>query len=203
MAVNAPNLSGKQHYTVQVCPRRELFFSEVNNSEENPPTQALQLGFELALKERDAVLRDNARAQEERDAALRELEALRAEMGRSAAGQKQTDSGSLSRGTGKKVKDKPNIVEAEQAYEELRFFSTRLQNNRSTTRSAQAFRPSLRQARVPVMGLDSATEGSLQIAGRACYPLCHQRHGCWRRGCMMNNRLRIVQATFSAVLSLV
>ncbi|KAK3743257.1 hypothetical protein RRG08_043968, partial [Elysia crispata] len=50
--------------------------------EENPPTQALQLGFELALKERDAVLRDNARAQEERDQALRELDALRAEMGR-------------------------------------------------------------------------------------------------------------------------
>ncbi|GFR75570.1 tight junction protein ZO-1-like [Elysia marginata] len=85
--------------------------------EENPPTQALQLGFELALKERDAVLRDNAKAQEERDQALRELEALRAEMGRS--GQKQTESGSLSRGTGKKLKEKPTIVESEQAYEEV------------------------------------------------------------------------------------
>ncbi|XP_012946538.1 uncharacterized protein LOC106014057, partial [Aplysia californica] len=48
-------------------------------SEENPPTQALQLGFELALKERDAVLRDNARTQEERDDALRQLDKVKAE----------------------------------------------------------------------------------------------------------------------------
>ncbi|XP_033725435.1 tight junction protein ZO-1-like isoform X4 [Pecten maximus] len=48
-------------------------------ADEKTPTQALQLGFELALKERDAVLRENAKAVEERDQALRELQQLRTE----------------------------------------------------------------------------------------------------------------------------
>ncbi|GFN89928.1 hypothetical protein PoB_001643400 [Plakobranchus ocellatus] len=33
----------------------------------------------------------------------------------------------------------------------------------------------LQQARAPVMGLEPATEGSLQISGRIRYPLCHRR----------------------------
>ncbi|GFN82252.1 hypothetical protein PoB_000875800 [Plakobranchus ocellatus] len=33
----------------------------------------------------------------------------------------------------------------------------------------------LRQARAPKAGLEPATEGSLQISGRICYPLCHRR----------------------------
>ncbi|CAG5114445.1 unnamed protein product, partial [Candidula unifasciata] len=49
------------------------------NEEENPPTQALQLGFEIALKERDAVLRENAKAQEERDQVIRQLEQVKNE----------------------------------------------------------------------------------------------------------------------------
>lgn len=43
------------------------------------PTQALQLGFELALKERDAALRENARAMEERDVVMRQFHELRQE----------------------------------------------------------------------------------------------------------------------------
>ncbi|KAH3809975.1 hypothetical protein DPMN_138357, partial [Dreissena polymorpha] len=41
---------------------------------EKKPTQALQLGFELALKERDAVLRENAKAIQERDKAMRQAQ---------------------------------------------------------------------------------------------------------------------------------
>lgn len=44
-----------------------------------PPSQALQLGFELALKERDAVLRENAKAVEERDTALRQYQLMKTE----------------------------------------------------------------------------------------------------------------------------
>jgi len=44
-----------------------LFFHLLESEGDKKPTQALQLGFELALKERDAVLRENARAIEERD----------------------------------------------------------------------------------------------------------------------------------------
>ncbi|XP_029649840.1 tight junction protein ZO-1 isoform X3 [Octopus sinensis] len=44
-----------------------------------PPSQALQLGFELALKERDAVLRENAKAVEERDSALRQYHLMKNE----------------------------------------------------------------------------------------------------------------------------
>ncbi len=43
------------------------------------PTQALQLGFELALKERDAVLREKAKALEERDSAIRHLQQFKSE----------------------------------------------------------------------------------------------------------------------------
>ncbi|XP_064644896.1 tight junction protein ZO-1-like isoform X2 [Lineus longissimus] len=50
--------------------------------EESSPTRALQLGFELALKERDAVLRENAKALEVRDLALREMEALKSDRDR-------------------------------------------------------------------------------------------------------------------------
>ena len=35
-------------------------------------TQALQLGFELALRERDAVLRENARAVKEKNTAMQQ-----------------------------------------------------------------------------------------------------------------------------------
>ena len=48
-------------------------------TETQNPTQALQLGFELALKERDAALRENVRAQEERDLALRQIHEMRHE----------------------------------------------------------------------------------------------------------------------------
>ncbi|GFO40023.1 hypothetical protein PoB_006652800 [Plakobranchus ocellatus] len=33
----------------------------------------------------------------------------------------------------------------------------------------------LHQARAPVVGLEPAIEGSLQISGRIHYPLCHRR----------------------------
>jgi len=55
-----------------------FFFTEAL-SDEKTPTQALQHGFELALKERDAVLRENAKAIEERDQALRQLQLLKTE----------------------------------------------------------------------------------------------------------------------------
>ena len=48
-----------------------------NISDDKSPTKALQLGFELALKERDAVLRENAKAIEERDEAIRELQDIK------------------------------------------------------------------------------------------------------------------------------
>ena len=49
------------------------------DTDEKKPTQALQLGFELALKERDAVLRENAKALEERDQAMRRAKQLQNE----------------------------------------------------------------------------------------------------------------------------
>ncbi|XP_013406126.2 tight junction protein ZO-1-like isoform X4 [Lingula anatina] len=55
-------------------------------SEDKTPTQALQLGFELALKERDAVLRENARAMEERDQAIRHYQEMKDERDRALAG---------------------------------------------------------------------------------------------------------------------
>jgi hypothetical protein len=54
-------------------------------ADERSPTRALQLGFELALKERDAVLRENAKALEERDVALRENEVLKSDRDRGVA----------------------------------------------------------------------------------------------------------------------
>ena len=55
-----------------------LLFAE-SITEKSGPTQALQIGFELALKERDAVLRENVRAVEERDQALRQYAAMKNE----------------------------------------------------------------------------------------------------------------------------
>lgn len=49
------------------------------NGEEKKPTQALQLSLELALNERDLMLRENAKAVEERDQAIRQLELLKSE----------------------------------------------------------------------------------------------------------------------------
>ena len=42
-------------------------------------TQALQLGFELALRERDAVLRENARAVKEKNTAMQQYHEMRHE----------------------------------------------------------------------------------------------------------------------------
>ncbi|RUS81237.1 hypothetical protein EGW08_010979 [Elysia chlorotica] len=53
---------------------------------------------------------------------------------------KPTESGSLSRGSGKKVKDKPTIVESEQAYEE--FATPPYTMNALTGRSANSNQPS-------------------------------------------------------------
>ena len=53
-----------------------MYFPDAITENQNP-TQALQLGFELALKERDAALRENVRAQEERDLALRQIHEMR------------------------------------------------------------------------------------------------------------------------------
>ncbi|XP_050399487.2 tight junction protein ZO-1 isoform X3 [Patella vulgata] len=51
--------------------------SEVDDDDK--PSQALQLGFELALKDRDAVLREKAKATEERDNAIRQLQQVKSE----------------------------------------------------------------------------------------------------------------------------
>ncbi|XP_055873849.1 tight junction protein ZO-1-like isoform X3 [Biomphalaria glabrata] len=107
--------------------------------EDNPPTQALQLGFELALKERDAVLRENARAQEARDEALRQLEAVKRERDQAVShlenytskSGKVTDGISTLDRAGKVVKDKPVVMETDLAYEELRFTSSSLLNNQN------------------------------------------------------------------------
>ncbi|XP_041355918.1 tight junction protein ZO-1-like isoform X2 [Gigantopelta aegis] len=58
-----------------------MFLLETSEAEgdESKPTQALQLGFELALKERDAVLREKSKAVEERDVAIRHLQQLKSE----------------------------------------------------------------------------------------------------------------------------
>ncbi|KAH9508486.1 hypothetical protein Btru_055324, partial [Bulinus truncatus] len=96
--------------------------------EDNPPTQALQLGFELALKERDAVLRENARSQETRDDALRQLEAVKRERDQalsdleiftSRSGRVTDGVSSLDR-SGSKIKEKPVVMETDLAYEEKR-----------------------------------------------------------------------------------
>ncbi|ESO89730.1 hypothetical protein LOTGIDRAFT_164752 [Lottia gigantea] len=47
--------------------------------DDDKPSQALQLGFELALKDRDAVLREKAKASEERDNAIRQLQQVKSE----------------------------------------------------------------------------------------------------------------------------
>ncbi|XP_035670919.1 tight junction protein ZO-1-like isoform X5 [Branchiostoma floridae] len=47
--------------------------------EEKSPSKALQLGFELALKERDAVLRENALALKERDTAMKQYQEMKHE----------------------------------------------------------------------------------------------------------------------------
>ncbi|KAI0232969.1 hypothetical protein LSAT2_016749 [Lamellibrachia satsuma] len=62
------------------CPHLLTSFL-VNSSEiaecDKAPTPALQLGLELALRERDTALRENARAIEERNVAQRQFEAMR------------------------------------------------------------------------------------------------------------------------------
>ena len=63
-----------------------LFISIVETiSDEKKPTQALQLGFELALKERDAVLRENAKALEARDQAILRAEQFQKERDKALA----------------------------------------------------------------------------------------------------------------------
>lgn len=47
--------------------------------EDKSPTEALQLGFELALKERDAALRDKSQIQEERDEVFRKYHDMKKE----------------------------------------------------------------------------------------------------------------------------
>lgn len=47
--------------------------------EDKTPTQALQLGFELALKERDEALRENARLQDDRSHAIRQAQSMKKE----------------------------------------------------------------------------------------------------------------------------
>ena len=54
-------------------------FSETISENKKPATQALQLGYELALKERDAMLRENAIAVKEREEALRLAQQLKSE----------------------------------------------------------------------------------------------------------------------------
>lgn len=60
-------------------------FAFPDSDTEKKPTQALQLGFELALKERDAVLRENAKAIEERDQAVRRAQILQTERDKALA----------------------------------------------------------------------------------------------------------------------
>ncbi|XP_052785873.1 tight junction protein ZO-1-like isoform X7 [Mya arenaria] len=70
------------------CPHlltKFLLDSGADSDSEKKPTQALQLGFELALKERDAVLRENARAIEDRDRAVQRAKQLLSERDRALA----------------------------------------------------------------------------------------------------------------------
>ncbi|GAB1606303.1 tight junction protein ZO-1-like isoform X4 [Argonauta hians] len=101
-----------------------------------PPSQALQLGFELALKERDAVLRENAKAVEERDSALRQYHLMKNERdqalhglenltGKStkASNTKNVDYSPLSeskrnRSPGRKNKDRFKIMDEDTLYDE-------------------------------------------------------------------------------------
>ena len=47
--------------------------------EDKSPTEALQLGFELALKERDAAVREKGQFQEERDEMMRQYHEMKKE----------------------------------------------------------------------------------------------------------------------------
>ena len=47
--------------------------------EDKSPTEALQLGFELAEKERDAALREKGQFQEERDEMVRQYHEMKKE----------------------------------------------------------------------------------------------------------------------------
>ena len=62
-----------------------ILFLETISEAEKKPTQALQLGFELALKERDAVLRENAKALEARDQAILRAEQFKSERDKALA----------------------------------------------------------------------------------------------------------------------
>lgn len=55
-----------------------IFFAEAL-VEGKSPQEALQLGFELALKERDAALRDKSQIQEERDDVIKQYHDMRKE----------------------------------------------------------------------------------------------------------------------------
>ncbi|XP_059173109.1 tight junction protein ZO-1-like isoform X2 [Physella acuta] len=137
--------------------------------DDNPPTQALQLGFELALKERDAVLREKAKAQEERDTALRQLESIRGERDQALASLENltTKHGKLkdgmssldriSRTDSRKMKDKPLVVETEQAYEELRFLSSPLNNQNGPNVAWETHQVTLHKA--PTFGFGIAVSG--------------------------------------------
>ncbi|XP_052695379.1 tight junction protein ZO-1-like isoform X9 [Crassostrea angulata] len=70
------------------------------NGEEKKPTQALQLSLELALNERDLMLRENAKAVEERDQAIRQLELLKSE--RDSAFSLENNTGKPSKNTNTK-----------------------------------------------------------------------------------------------------
>ncbi|XP_077993020.1 tight junction protein ZO-1-like isoform X2 [Glandiceps talaboti] len=59
--------------------------SLANEAEGKTPTKALQLSFEMALKERDAVLRENAQALMERDSARKQYEEMKYERDRALA----------------------------------------------------------------------------------------------------------------------
>ncbi|XP_070535799.1 tight junction protein ZO-1-like isoform X3 [Ptychodera flava] len=59
--------------------------SLANEAEGKTPTKALQLSFEMALKERDAVLRENAQALMERDSARKQYEEMKFERDRAIA----------------------------------------------------------------------------------------------------------------------
>ena len=67
-----------------ICIHNDFELSETIKDEKKP-TQALQLGFELALKERDAVLRENAKAMEERDQAILRAEQFKTERDKALA----------------------------------------------------------------------------------------------------------------------
>ena len=53
--------------------------ADSSTADERNPTQALQIGYALALKERDALLRDKALALEEKDEVFRQLQLVKSE----------------------------------------------------------------------------------------------------------------------------